>query len=141
MADNDTTVVETLQSPDVSRETPSEPGIEELKAALAERDSRVQALDREAAGLREQLALALGRYRESLLKASPEVPEDLVQGETVQEVEEAYSRARAMVERVRSQLEAKQSRGRVPPGAPPRTPPDLSGLSAREKIAYGLTRR
>ncbi|MDP3062117.1 MAG: hypothetical protein Q8O40_02710 [Chloroflexota bacterium] len=137
MAENENTVVDAPQA----EEQPDAPTTQELEAALAEREARIQALEQEVVGLREQLELALERYRDSLLKASPEVPEEMVQGDTVREVEEAHARARAMVERIRSQLEAKQARERVPPGAPLRTAPDLSGLSAREKIAQGLSRR
>jgi len=137
MAENENTVVEAPQA----EAQPDAPVAQEQVVAPSERDTRIQALESEVAGLREQLALALDRYRDSLLKASPEVPEEMVRGATVREVEEAHGRARAMVERVRSQLEAKQSRERVPPGAPPRSAPDLSGLSPREKIAQGLSRR
>jgi hypothetical protein len=38
----------------------------------------------------------------------------------------------------RREIEAEAARSRIPAGAPQRTPPDMSGLSAREKIQYGL---
>ncbi len=122
--------------------TPDEaPGVEELKVALSQRDERVQALEKELEGLRQELALALERYRISLVRAMPEAPEEMVRGATVRELDEAYSRARQMVERVRGQLEARQAKERVPAGAPARSTPDMSGLSAREKIAFGLAKR
>ena len=46
-----------------------------------------------------------------------------------------------MVERIRSNLEAQLAEQRVPTGAPIRSAPDLSALSARDKIAYALTRQ
>jgi len=112
-----------------------------LRAALEERDARVAELEEEAQRLSNELALALQKYRSSLLASAPEVPEELVQGETVHQVEEAFGRARAMVERIRSQVEAQAARERIPPGAPARSGPDLSSLSAREKISYALTQR
>jgi len=112
-----------------------------LRAALEERDARVAELEEEAQRLSGELTAALQKYRSSLLASAPEVPEELVQGETVHEVEEAFARARAMVDRIRSQVEAQAAKERIPPGAPARSGPDLSSLSAREKIAYALTRR
>jgi hypothetical protein len=62
----------------------------------------------------------------------------MVQGATARELDEAFTRARALVERIRSEVEAKVSRERVPAGAPVRSRPDLSGLTPRDKIAHGL---
>jgi Mg2+ and Co2+ transporter CorA len=125
--------------------------LEALRDALAQRDERIAALeelanlrallrerDEALASMRERLALALGKYRSLLLASAPEVPEELVQGETVEELDESLARARQMVERIRSRIEAKLARERVPPGAPLRSAPDLSSLTPREKILYGL---
>jgi chromosome segregation ATPase len=109
-----------------------------LQAALEEREARIASLERDFGALREEMAAALQKYRASLLASAPEVPEEMVQGDTVQQVEEAFARARSMAQRIRSDLEAQASRERVPAGAPARSAPDLSSLSAREKIAYGL---
>jgi len=106
--------------------------------ALAE---RLSALERERDALRAELARALERLRRAWLAQHPEVPEDLLEGETVEALEASLRRARALVERVRREVEARLSRERVPPGAPPRQDPDLSVLSPREKIAQGLRRR
>jgi Mg2+ and Co2+ transporter CorA len=125
--------------------------LEALRDALAQRDERIAALeelanlrallrerDEALASMRERLALALGKYRSLLLASAPEVPEELVQGETVEELDESLARARQMVERIRSRIEAKLAREWVPPGAPLRSAPDLSSLTPREKILYGL---
>lgn len=151
MADEDTTVVEeehveTTEAPaeEPSEDTPAQEENEEavsLRAALEERDTRIAALEEESGTLREDLAAALQKYRASLLASAPEVPEEMVQGDTIQELEKAFARARGVVERVRNELEAKASRERVPPGAPARSAPDLSSLSPQEKIAYGLSKR
>jgi uncharacterized coiled-coil DUF342 family protein len=145
MADEDTAIVEEErieEDEEPSAESPQEEGQElaELRANLEERERRIAALEEEVGTLHEELAMALQKYRSSLLASAPEIPEELVQGGTTHELEEAFARARAMVERIRNELEAKASRERVPPGAPARSAPDLSTLSAREKIAYGLAR-
>ena len=97
-------------------------------------------IEKEMASLRQQLSSATQKYRALILAAAPEVPEELVNGRTPDEVDASFAAAREMVERVRLQLEAKAAAERVPAGAPARTPPDLSGLSPVEKIAYALSR-
>ncbi|HEX77492.1 MAG TPA: hypothetical protein G4O03_03650 [Dehalococcoidia bacterium] len=98
--------------------------------AQAERGAQVE----------KELEKAVARYRSLLLASAPDVPQELVKGETVDEVEASFQAARELVERIRQKLEAKLAGGRVPAGAPARSGPDLSTLSPREKILYGLTR-
>ena len=98
-------------------------------------------MEGERAALNERLARTVARYRTVLLAGSPEVPEEMVKGETVEEVDRSLASAKELVERVRKQLEARGQAERVPAGAPPRRRPDLSALSPQEKIAYGLARR
>lgn len=100
---------------------------------VAQRDKQIEQL-------KGHLEQAVARYRQQLLAQSPEVPEELVKGETVAEVEASLAAAQKLVERVRRQLEARLSAERVPPGAPARTRPDLSALSPKDKIAYALAR-
>ncbi|MDO8635255.1 MAG: hypothetical protein Q7R34_03285 [Dehalococcoidia bacterium] len=95
-------------------------------------------LGKEIAGLREKLGGAAAKYRQIILSSSPEVPEELVKGETVEEVEASFANARQVVERVKQGLEGKQQRERVPTGAPPRSPLDVSAMSPQEKIVYAL---
>lgn len=107
----------------------------------AETEGPVEALQREVASLREGLKLAAAKYRTLLLSQAPEVPEELVGGESVTEVDASFARAREVVEKVRLRLEARWSQERVPAGAPPRGEPDLGGLSPQEKIAFALGQR
>jgi len=73
-----------------------------------------------------------------VLERSPELPGELVTGATVEEIDEAIGRAKETVSKVRGHLESQAQAGRVPVGAPPRSEPDLSAMSAEEKIKYGL---
>jgi len=125
-----------------------EAAVTELRATLEQRDAdlaevkaTLEQRDAEAEALRHQLASATARYREALLAAAPEVPEELVSGTTPEEVEASLSGARQMVERIRSHIEAQLAEQRVPTGAPIRSAPDVSGMSAQEKIAYALAQR
>jgi hypothetical protein len=96
----------------------------------------------EVARLREGLALATAKYRALLLHAHPEVPEELVTGDTVEAVDASFLSAQEVVDKVRSRLEARlAAEPRIGAGAPPRGAADLSALSPREKIALALGRR
>lgn len=103
-----------------------------LQLQLAQRDE-------EAQRLRNSLQDAVMKYRQALLDAHPVIPEQLLSGTTVEELEASLERARTAVEKVRQRLEEEMARSlAVPAGAPVRRSPDLSSLSTREKILYGL---
>ena len=106
----------------------------EIELARNESETREQ-------DLTAQLQSAADRYRGLALEQAPELPAELVSGATVAEVDEALQRARATVSKVRGHLESQAQAGKVPVGAPPRSEPDLSGLSTEEKISYGLQQR
>ncbi len=122
--------------------------LEALEAKLGEAQAelereRAMRLAAESASQRVQgeLSEALRRYRDALLAGADGIPGELVQGTTVAELDDSFRKARALVERLRSQLEAAARKERVPSGAPPRKPADLSALTPQQKIALGLQKR
>ena len=116
---------------------PQPAGIQEaLRNAEAERDA-----------LRAQLSAAAVGYRTALLAGAPEVPPDLVNGETPDEIDRSFARAHAIVQAIRERTSAMASASGGPPpaipvpaGAPVRGAPDTSAMSAAEKIRYALSR-
>ena len=119
--------------------------LSQVREELSQAQSETQAREVELAGAREQtealqaqVRSSAERYREAALQQSPEVPAELVTGETVEEVDQAIQRARETVSKVRGHLESQAQAGRVPVGAPPRSGPDFSAMSAEEKIRFGL---
>ena len=109
-------------------------GMESLRRDLeAARQDAVQA---RAAAAEESRRLA-ERYRAALVQAAPDVPPDLIQGESVEELDRALAAAREVVARVREQVQT-QAAARIPTGSPVRGAPDLSGLSPAEKIRMGI---
>jgi len=106
-------------------------------AALAQSDALGSEL--ESAGERERAAAE--RYRELVVRSEPALPAELIAGESIDAIEASVDAARALVGRVRSQLEAQAQAGRVPAGAPPRSGPDMSALTPEQKIRYGLAQR
>jgi septal ring factor EnvC (AmiA/AmiB activator) len=115
--------------------------LREAQAQLAARDEELAALRQEVGALQDGLKAAASKYRDALLASQPEVPPDLVSGETVEEVDQQLEAALRMVAQLRSHLESQAQALRVPTGAPARRAPDLSALSPAEKIVYGLSQQ
>ena len=109
-----------------------------LRVELEEARTALDGRQHQVAALQAELATSLTRYREALLSSVPDVPAELVAGETVAALDQAFTRAKGLVEQVQRQVEARMARERVPAGAPPRSAPDLSNVSAQEKIRIGL---
>ena len=110
----------------------------ETRGRLEAVESDLSAATRENGELHARLQVAAGKYREALLMATPELPAELVAGESIEEVEASLAQARLTVAQVRERLQSQAQSGRVPAGSPPRGGLDLSGLSALEKIRFGL---
>ena len=107
--------------------------IERLNALVDEKDT-------ELSGMRHQIDFAVGRYRIALMVSAPELPEELINGKTIVELDNAMESAKKIVEKVVSRFGARTPEDRVPSGAPARRQADLSGLSAREKILYAINK-
>lgn len=131
-------------------EEPTEEALAELAAvteAEADSTSAVEsALEATRRELEEQRRLALAavaRYREAALAAEPELPPELVAGQTVEEVDASLAAARKTVAAIRQRLaeSAEPSTRGFPAGAPARGGGASEGWSAAEKIARGLEQR
>ena len=88
--------------------------------------------------LTEQLSKAVSNYKSIVIEANQEVPPELISGDTIESVNDSLAKAKTLVSKVRQGLEAEIISARVPAGAPVRTPPDFSALSARDKIQYAI---
>ncbi len=128
---------------------------QELKARIAQleqelllKDGDMAALQRsleltkeELEGAKAAYAFAVEDYKRLVREHSPLVPPEAVVGGTIEEVKASVNRANDLVAKVRAAI-AEQAKGVVvPAGAPPRQEPDLSALSAKEKIAYAVKSR
>jgi chromosome segregation ATPase len=123
----------------------SERTVSELREALAARDSEITALKQTIAEtegklsqINEALSQAVASYQEMVTAAHPEIPPELIAGDSVETVDESLQSARTLVDRVKQGIEEETSKTRVPAGAPQRAPLDLSVLSPREKIQYAI---
>jgi chromosome segregation ATPase len=123
-----------------------------LKEALAEKtalaDSQEQELSdlRTAAsqaeeritGLSGSLTEAISKYKERLYSSHPELLENMITGETIREIDASLDNALILVNKVKANIAEQAKVVTVPVGAPARTEPDLSAMSAKEKIAYAV---
>ncbi|HEX74267.1 MAG TPA: hypothetical protein G4N93_03875 [Dehalococcoidia bacterium] len=121
--------------------------ITQLEQAVASKDSDILILKQAASDsdviaseAKQSLANAVSSYKTTLSQANPAIPVHLITGDTIEAIDESLVSAQTMVDQVRTTIEAEIAAGRVPAGAPARTPPDLSALSPREKIQYAITK-
>ena len=119
--------------------------IVELEQVVASKDSEIVILkqavaesDRKLAELNNTLAQAVASYKGLVTETNPEVPVELITGDTIDAINESLENARALIDRVKQGIEAEVSKTKIPVGAPQRTPLDLSVLSPREKIQYAI---
>jgi len=109
-----------------------------LKQSVEDSNRRAGESEEKFTSLNGSLETTINAYREVLLAANQNIPEELITGTTIDELNASVAKAATLVSQVRESIEAEIAAGRVPAGAPPRTPPDLSALSPREKIEYAV---
>ena len=105
---------------------------------LAKANTRVSEVEQVVAESGRNLAQAVSSYKALVVKSNPGVLEELITGDTIEDINTSLERAKTIVGMVRQGLEVEMASARVPAGAPERTPTDLSALSPREKIQYGI---
>ena len=119
--------------------------ISELEQTVVDRDNQIAVLKQSVAELEPRLAdlnnsltQAVASYRSLVVRSNPNVPEELIAGDTVEAIDKSLANAQTIIDRVRQELEAETAATKVPAGAPQRMPIDLSALSPREKIQYAI---
>jgi len=110
--------------------------VRDLQSTADKLRNQVRNQESQITRLQDQLTEAVSKYRDEVLRQHPEVPTELVSGNTVEEIDASLEQARALVDNVRQRLA-----DRVPAGAPARRGPDTSAMSPAEKISYGLKQR
>ncbi len=120
---------------------------ETLAGELAARDTGIATLEQTIAddsqkldSVNMSLAQSVQSYKALVVQSNPEVVEELITGDTIEAINQSLESAKAVVSRVRKGMEAEIAAGKIPAGAPERTPLDLSSLSPREKIQYAITK-
>ena len=112
--------------------------LEQLKGEFTAKDTELKTLGETTSALGYSLAQAITGYKVLVIQASPGLAPELITGETVDEVNASLEKAKGVIEVVRKSLEAERAGAKVPAGAPPRTPPDLSSLSPIQKFKHAI---
>jgi methylaspartate ammonia-lyase len=115
--------------------------IAELKASLSEATQGSEAAAAELAQVKEANAQAVAKYLDAVRLANPTIPQDIIAGDTIEEIDASLAKATTIAESVKASLEAQAKEAKVPAGAPPRGEISLEGLTPREKIAAGLNQK
>ncbi len=131
---------------DIARELEArDAAIAELKQSLTGKDSEIAILkqtvvesEKKLAETGDVLGKAIASHKALIARANPDIPAELVTGDTIESINQSLENARALVDKVKQGIEAEISKAKVPFGAPRRAPIDLSALSAREKIQYAI---
>ncbi|HEY93334.1 MAG TPA: hypothetical protein G4O15_00150 [Dehalococcoidia bacterium] len=119
--------------------------IAELEQGVSEKDREIDRLKRTSEELEERcrtleesLTDAVTGYKTLVIKSNPDIIEDLIDGNTIESINESLKKAKDLVNKVRQGVEAEILKVKVPAGAPGRSSPDLSTLSPAEKIRYAI---
>jgi len=115
--------------------------IAELEASLSEAKSGSEVAAAALASTKEANAQAVAKYLGAVRVANPAIPQDIIAGETIEEIDSSIEKGKGIVEAVKKAMEAEASKAKVPAGAPPRGEISLEGLTPREKIAAGIQQK
>jgi len=129
--------------------TPAAPELSErvasLEASLAERDTSLaeavsanETLKKDFAALDTAHKEAVVEYRRLAVSSNPIFNPEMLAGNSIAEINAAMARVTDLAAKVRSRIEADIKAVSVPAGAPERSGPDISGLTAREKIRHAI---
>jgi chromosome segregation ATPase len=125
------------------------------EAALAEKDTRIAALEGELSEakqgseavtaelttLKDAHSKAVAKYLGAVRAANSTIPQDIITGGTIEEIDASVGKAQSIATAVKANLEAQAKEAKVPAGAPTRGEISLEGLSPREKIAAGIQQK
>ncbi len=105
--------------------------IEGLKTSLSAEHTQTEALNR-------KLEAAIESYRRLVIRANPDLPEELISGDSIEGIDESLKKARNIATRIRTEIEEAAKRNSIPAGAPVRSEENGANLSPREKIQYAM---
>jgi hypothetical protein len=156
MAENETRNQQTPAPADLAQkvadlETALAGGSEELHKAnlrMAELEKAAVEANSRADHLAGNLKTVFNGYKSLMVQSNPDVPAELLTGETIEALDGSLAKARELINRVKTRLETQKAAAeaaaaaaaRVPAGAPLRGTADTTGLSSREKINLGVER-
>lgn len=115
--------------------------ITSLQAQLSEAKKGSEATAAELVQVKEAHAKAVSKYLDVVRVANSTIPQDIIAGGTIEEIDTAVAKALSIANAVKANLAAQAKEAKVPAGAPTRGEISLEGLSPREKIAAGIQQK
>ena len=126
-----------------------------LEQAVAERDARLAGLETalseakqsseasaaDLVAVKEARDQAVSKYLNMAKALNPTIPQDIIVGGSIAEIDASIEKGKALVASVTQYLESEASEAKVPAGAPLRGAISLEGMSPKEKIAYGIQQK
>ena len=109
-----------------------------LQSQLSEAKNAAESLRAEGAAISKSRDQAVSKYLEAARALHSTIPEGVIVGQTIEEIDASVEKAKAIADAVKATLEAQAKEAKVPAGAPARGEISLEGLSPREKIAAGI---
>jgi hypothetical protein len=113
----------------------------ELEASLSEAKQAAESLRAEGMAISEARDQAISKYLDVVKAANPTIPQDIIAGDTIEDIDASVQKALSIANAVKTTLEAQAKEAKVPAGAPTRGEISLEGLSPREKIAAGIQQK
>lgn len=115
--------------------------VTEFTTQLEGKTKELEASAAELATTKEAKTMAVSKYLGMAKALNPTIPEGIIAGETIEEINESINKGKAIVEAVKKTMEAEAAATKVPAGAPTRGEISLEGLSPRDKIAAGIQQK
>jgi hypothetical protein len=112
----------------------------DLETALSEAKQGSEASATELASVKEARDQAVSRYLVMAKASNPQVPEDMISGETIEEIDASVEKGKGLVSAVKKTLESETAAAKVPAGAPTRGE-TTEGMSNKDMIAAGLRQK
>jgi len=112
----------------------------ELETALSEAKQGSEASTAELASVKEARDQAVSKYLGMAKASNPQVPEDMISGETIAEIDTSVEKGKGLVASVKKTLESETAAAKVPAGAPTRGE-TTEGMSNKDMIAAGLRQK
>jgi DNA repair exonuclease SbcCD ATPase subunit len=112
--------------------------VAELQGAVTGLEQSNLELEQKLAEVSNTLSQAIASYKARVIESHPEVPAELIAGDTIEAVDNSLGSAQSLISKVREGIEAEMKMTRIPAGAPLRAAIDFSALSPREKIQHGI---
>ena len=131
---------EFLKTQLIERNSAFKPLEEELTETRARLTETTEEKDNIIATVANDLTIAIESYKSLILNANPLIPTELIKGDTIEAINTSLENAKGVVGKVRANIEADIKNTDIPAGAPPRTSPDLSNMSPRDKIKHALAK-